>query len=143
MLTTLYQSSEQPPVRPRYPARLDAPTPNPRGLSLNETMLAINDNPSATGHQPERLPRYYVQGRDMAVNSNAPTATITTTVAPTSNRGAVNNDAKQRARPTIAATLMTDAAPKAESRISAHIENVSDGSDDQQDERQLPSRPKS
>jgi hypothetical protein len=140
MFTTLYQSLEQPPVRPRCPARLDATTPNPRGLSLNETMLAINDNSSATGRQPERLPRYYVQRRpittavDMAVNSNAPTPTINTAVAPTSNRGAVNNDAMRHARPTTATPLMTDAAPNAKSRISAHIKNVSDGYDDQQNE---------
>jgi hypothetical protein len=90
--------------------------------------------------QPERHPRYYVQRHpitttvDIAVNANAPTATITTTIDLTSNRGAVNSDAMRHARPTTATTLMTDAAPNAESRISDHIADVNDGNHDLQDE---------
>ncbi len=90
--------------------------------------------------QTERLPPYYVQRRpitttvDIAVNANAPTATITTTVDATSNRGAVINKAMRHGRPTTATTLMTNEELNAETRISAHIPNVNDGTDGQQDE---------
>jgi hypothetical protein len=149
MFAIRYQSLDQPPATPDTMTTRSTPTglaafndtenrlmssrPMPTPQSLTTSLRGRNMAHSTMTLPPSEQAHIHMPAL-IAVNANAPTATITTTGDATSNRRAVMNDAMRHERPTTATTLMTNGEPIAEIPISAHIQNVHDGTDGQQNE---------
>jgi hypothetical protein len=153
MFAIRYQSLEQPPATPASPlstplrgrdmttSTMHAP-PSEQAhthMSASVTSPTMPTRQEGNHSQPERHPRAHVRRRpdtepyNIAVNANPANNTITSTDEHTSNRGA-DNITMRPARQVTTAMLTTDEAPNADSRTSASVENVSESSDDQQDD---------